>query len=395
MAMQVNREASFNQAWIISTLFLRNAYIPKLSIKPEMMDYPYSKYLQLCIKSYEQKQYLDLDYVLQNLNPQESSDFLGVLQACPNDAYPAFVHYEKSVYESYIKRTIDKECERWKNGEISLDEFRRELDLPAAYDTDVLNFDDLKNTLTTEQRALKLVGYPNIRNMANLKETDLLVIGACTGKGKSALALNLLEDLSRNYPCTYINMEMGVASVHKRMIAIHTGIPIDELERFKYLPPVRQDEILKASKFINERHITLVNSSQNINSIREIISSHNNEHHVIFVDHIGLIRSPGNSLYERMTYTAKELRKMSLDYNATIIALCQLSRQAAQQKKPDLNMLRDSGEIEQSATKVMLLYSEDTGSGEKYYIDIAKNRDGRTGTIPITFTKNNQKIIDD
>ena len=96
-----------------------------------------------------------------------------------------------------------------------------------------------------------------------------------------------------------------------------------------------------------------------------------------------------------MTYTAKELRKMSLDYNATIIAMCQLSRQAAQTKKPDLSMLRDSGEIEQSATKVMLLYSEDTGSGEKYYIDIAKNRDGRTGTIPITFTKNNQKIIDD
>lgn len=394
MVMQVNPEKSYNQAWIISTLFLRNAYIPKLSIRPEMMDYPYSRYLQLCMKSYEQKQYLDLDYVTRNLNPQESADFLGVLQACPNDSYPAFVHYEKSVYEDYIRRTIDQKCEKWKDGEITLDELRKELDLPAADDTDFLNFDDLKSTLTTEQRALKLVGYPNIRNMANLKETDLLVIGACTGKGKSAFALNLLEDLSRNYPCTYINMEMGVASVHKRMIAIHTGISIDELERFRYLTPVRQDEILKASKFINDRHITLVNSSQNINSIREIIASHNNEHHVVFVDHIGLIRSPGNSLYERMTYTAKELRKMSLDYNTTTIALCQLSRQAAQTKKPDLSMLRDSGEIEQSATKVMLMYSEETASGEKYFIDIAKNRDGRTGTIPITFTKNNQKIMD-
>ena len=90
-----------------------------------------------------------------------------------------------------------------------------------------------------------------------------------------------------------------------------------------------------------------------------------------------------------MTEIAKELRKISLDYNCTIIGLCQLNRDATKTSgKPKLSMLRDSGEIEQSASKILFVWQDDDG----YSLVLEKNRSGPTGYIPITYNKQNQII---
>ena len=110
------------------------------------------------------------------------------------------------------------------------------------------------------------------------------------------------------------------------------------------------------------------------------------------IDHIGLLNAEGRSLYEKMTNIAKELRKLCLDYNVTIIALSQLSRKGAE-GKPDLSMLRDSGEVEQSATKVVFIYNKKYPDGsEDYFLEVAKNRDGLTGNIKVKFDKLTQRI---
>lgn len=91
-------------------------------------------------------------------------------------------------------------------------------------------------------------------------------------------------------------------------------------------------------------------------------------HFIVFIDHLGLISARGRTSYEIATKVAKELRKISLDNNCTIIALCQLNRDSAKENKPSLSMLRDSGEIEQSARKVMFVWEEN----ENYSICIEK-----------------------
>ena len=89
------------------------------------------------------------------------------------------------------------------------------------------------------------------------------------------------------------------------------------------------------------------------------------------------------------TEIAKELRKISLDYNCTIIGLCQLNRDATKTSgKPKLSMLRDSGEIEQSASKILFVWQDDDG----YSLVLEKNRSGPTGYVPITYNKKNQVI---
>ena len=60
-----------------------------------------------------------------------------------------------------------------------------------------------------------------------------MVIAADTGVGKSSLAINFLNDLNADYPCIYLNLEMDVIDVLRRLAAIHSGIEIDRIEGYK------------------------------------------------------------------------------------------------------------------------------------------------------------------
>ena len=99
-----------------------------------------------------------------------------------------------------------------------------------------------------------------------------------------------------------------------------------------------------------------------------------------------------------MTNVAKKIRGLCLDYNCTIFGLCQLSRESQKdEREPKLQDLRDSGEIEQSARKVILLYNRDY----KKQIDIknvdilvAKNDDGSCLVKNFKFDTKKQKFVE-
>jgi len=76
---------------------------------------------------------------------------------------------------------------------------------------------------------------------------------------------------------------------------------------------------------------------------------------IIFVDYLGLIRSEGKSLYERVSNTSLALHTLALSSNITVIAVCQLNR--AGQGEPDMTNLRESGQIEQDADVIILLHT--------------------------------------
>ena len=121
------------------------------------------------------------------------------------------------------------------------------------------------------------------------------------------------------------------------------------------------------------------------------MSYKSDKHFIVFVDHVGLIGVKAKNSYEKMTEVAKELRKMSLDNNCTIIGLCQLNREATKNaKQPNLSMLRDSGELEQSASKVIFVWKNEKDCAEDYYLVIEKNRSGPKSIIPIGYNKENQ-----
>lgn len=218
------------------------------------------------------------------------------------------------------------------------------------------------------------------------------VIAARTGVGKSAYALNIMNDLAEQYKCLYFNLEMTEKEIYQRLMAIQSGVPIRNFTFMKQNEFVRFQDAAK--RFDKKMKVRIYSGSKSIEGVRKIIARESrNEHCLVFIDHIGYITNRKiNNTRERVQQIMIDLNNISKDFDCTIFALSQLNRNA--DDSPKLIDLKDSGEVEQTAHSVVLLndctkdYSDST---PRYELICAKNR-GRTGKREAIFNKNNQQF---
>ena len=305
-----------------------------------------------------------------------------------------FEELQKGIIDKYKRRRFKEITDTYSgNYEKTIQDLERLLEINYQ-ENSYIKSEDVINSLFNEKRQLKL-GYEEFDKDLNLSQNDLLIIGAGSGTGKTAFALNLLLKLCENYQCIYFNMEMSKDILYKRLIAIKTGISLKDLNNAKELSSNDLRKISVASSDLE--NIILINGSINTPIVKKnILNIKTDKHIVVFLDHIGLIKASGNSLYEKMTNVAKDLRTICLDCNCTIIGLCQLSRVSQKNNEiPKLQDLRDSGEIEQSARKVVLLYDEEkdsTNENHNMKMIIAKNDDGNRVIKDFVFERYTQRF---
>ena len=305
-----------------------------------------------------------------------------------------FEELQKGIIDKYKRRRFKEITDTYSgNYEKTIQDLEKLLEINYQ-ENSYIKSEDVINSLFNEKRQLKL-GYEEFDKDLNLSQNDLLIIGAGSGTGKTAFALNLLLKLNENYQCIYFNMEMSKDILYKRLIAIKTGISLKDLNNAKKLS---SNDLKKVSVTSSElENIILINGSVNTPIVKKnILNIKTDKHIVVFLDHIGLIKASGNSLYEKMTNVAKDLRTICLDCNCTIIGLCQLSRESQKNNEiPKLQDLRDSGEIEQSARKVVLLYDEEkdsTNENHNMKMIIAKNDDGNRVIKDFVFERYTQRF---
>ena len=305
-----------------------------------------------------------------------------------------FEELQKGIIDKYKRRRFKEITDTYSgNYEKTIQDLEKLLEINYQ-ENSYINSEDVINSLFNEKRQLKL-GYEEFDKDLNLSQNDLLIIGAGSGTGKTAFALNLLLKLCEDYQCIYFNMEMSKDILYKRLIAIKTGISLKDLNNAKKLSSNDLRKISVASSDLE--NIILINGSVNTPIVKKnILNIKTDKHIVVFLDHIGLIKASGNSLYEKMTNVAKDLRTICLDCNCTIIGLCQLSRVSQKNNEiPKLQDLRDSGEIEQSARKVVLLYDEEkdsTNENHNMKMIIAKNDDGNRVIKDFVFERYTQRF---
>ena len=305
-----------------------------------------------------------------------------------------FEELQKGIIDKYKRRRFKEITDTYSgNYEKTIQDLEKLLEINYQ-ENSYIKSEDVINSLFNEKRQLKL-GYEEFDKDLNLSQNDLLIIGAGSGTGKTAFALNLLLKLCENYQCIYFNMEMSKDILYKRLIAIKTGISLKDLNNAKKLSSNDLKKISVASSDLE--NIILINGSVNTPIVKKnILNIKTDKHIVVFLDHIGLVKASGNSLYEKMTNVAKDLRTICLDCNCTIIGLCQLSRVSQKNNEiPKLQDLRDSGEIEQSARKVVLLYDEEkdsTNENHNMKMIIAKNDDGNRVIKDFVFERYTQRF---
>ena len=308
----------------------------------------------------------------------------------------AFIKLQKTIIENYKNRKSKELIENYNGDFNSLYDELSKINDVNYNEIEYITAQDMFNELNKSNKKVS-TGYPILDSNLNISEHDLVILAGATGGGKTTFALNLLNNMSKNYQCYYFNMEMGKNILYKRLVAMQTGIELKYLNNFDNLTLEQKQKVKDSLYEIENRKIILLNKSQSISDVKKQIANiKNDKHTIVFLDHIGLIKSSGNSLYEKMTNIAKELRSISLDYNCTIIGLCQLSRSSQKNNEvPKLQDLRDSGEIEQSARKTILLHNKTNDVKQRVHevdVIIAKNDDGNKTVQEFKFDRYTQKF---
>lgn len=322
-----------------------------------------------------------------------------------NEAMPSsnLEYYQSTLFSRYIKYEIIKCIDLFKTNKLSYEEL-----INKIHKMESISMSSNGSSLS-EREIFQLISQTNkninfrlkhLSENANIQEHDFVIVSARPGIGKSGFLLNLLEDLSKTYKCLFFNMEMAEKQVYQRLISINSNVPMKYHDNLK--TEYQKNIVLNSCKELAKRKIIILSSGQTITSIRrKIISESKDEHIIVFIDYVGLIGSnvKYSSLYEKITAIVKELRQISLDYNCTIFLAAQLNRNSENQKdsKPKISDLKESGELEQSATTVLMLHDENHGKNvSKNEIEmmciIGKNRNGKVGIAKLKYNKESQKF---
>ena len=242
------------------------------------------------------------------------------------------------------------------------------------------------------------------RMTAGLQAGDLIVLAARPSMGKTALAINIAENVALNegLPVAVFSMEMGAAQLAVRIVGSIGRIDQGHLRTGR----LTDEEWPRLTEAIERlRTISLhIDESPGLNSSEvranaRRLSRQYGQLGLIVVDYLQLMSGNGGSDGENRATELGEisrgLKMLARELKCPVIALSQLNRSVEQRpdKRPMMSDLRESGAIEQDADIIMFIYRDEyytkdackePGVAE---IIIAKQRNGPTGVVKLAFLK--------
>lgn len=246
--------------------------------------------------------------------------------------------------------------------------------------------------------------YDLDRMTAGLQPGDLIVLAARPSMGKTAFALNIGEHVAvqEGLPVVVFSMEMGAAQLALRMVGslgridqshLRTGKLADD-EWGRLTETV--EKLGKVSMYIDE---TAGLSPTELRARARRQARHCGQLGLIVVDYLQLMSGSGGSSEENRATVigeiSRSLKSLAKELRCPVIALSQLNRsvETRTDKRPMMSDLRESGAIEQDADVIMFIYRDDYYTKEASKepgvaeIIIAKQRNGPTGVVKLTFLK--------
>ena len=264
--------------------------------------------------------------------------------------------------------------------------------------SDVIN-DVYKNlhAMATEGEAAQgtKTGFSGVDTvLAGMGNSDLILVGARPGMGKTSFALNIATNVavqSKKTVCIF-SLEMSAEQLVSRIISSEAMIDSVSLRTGK-LDSKQWSEIAKATTRLAGCNIliddttgmTVTGMKGKLRRVKDL--------GLVVVDYLGLMQSDRkiDNRVNEVAEISRNLKIMAKELNVPVICCAQLSRgpESRTDKRPMLSDLRDSGAIEQDADVVIFLYKDDyydkkDGSGDEGCIAeviIAKNRHGSTNTV--------------
>jgi replicative DNA helicase len=250
------------------------------------------------------------------------------------------------------------------------------------------------------QRGL-ITGFHELDDMLNgLQKGEMIIVAARPSMGKTALAMNMIEYIAADLrlPCAVFSLEMSKQQLAQRMLCSRGRIDAHKLRKGM----LNSQEYTTLATVVGElaKAPVWVDDSAGLTplELRAKARRLKLQHDVkcIMIDYMQLMDNPGpESRQQQISEISRAVKSVARELNIPVICLSQLNRmtEGREGHRPRMSDLRESGSIEQDADVVMLLHREDyyRMSEQDFQPDniaeiiVAKQRNGPTGTIKLTF----------
>ncbi len=231
-----------------------------------------------------------------------------------------------------------------------------------------------------------------------LNKSDLVLLAARPGMGKSSMALNLALNVAKKNPkktVAFFSLEMSKQQLVTRLISNESFVDLKKLTTGQ-LSVDEWSKIGIASSALAQTDLRIDDNPSLTVAEMNAKCRRIDDLALVIIDYLQLMVSAGGKSYsgenrqQVVSDISRSLKIMAKELNVPVLCLSQLSRanESRQDKRPMLSDLRESGAIEQDADEVMFLYREDyyNKDTEKQNLAeciVAKNRHGETGTVEL------------
>lgn len=264
----------------------------------------------------------------------------------------------------------------------------------------LIRFYELRDNIDVERhRAFVPTGFTSLDNAlgGGFVPGSLNILAARPGCGKSTTALQIADKAAAaGIHTLFVTLEMELEQLTAKRIAVESGISsnalmLHQLTDDEYEKVAAAADVLqKRPLFISDRRsVTVGDIGVAVRQIKDC--------GLVVLDYMGLLRyEQGRTLYESVTRTSNELKRLARALKIPILCLCQLNREVEGRKgsPPRLSDLRDSGAIEQDADSVLLLHQMEGDGLSTLICNVAKNRHGPAGAeIEFAWQKSTGKLF--
>ncbi len=252
-------------------------------------------------------------------------------------------------------------------------------------------------------------GFKDMDNMlAGFQKSDLFILAARPSMGKTALALNLAQNVAVDSGKSVLmfSLEMSKEQLVDRLLASEAGVNSWNL-RTGNLSDSDFEKIGQAMGVLSEAQL-FIDDTPGI-TVSELRTkarreAHKHELGLVIVDYLQLMSGGAkfggsDNRVQEISEISRGLKGIARELNVPVLALSQLSRSVESRSPqiPQLADLRESGSIEQDADVVAFIYREDYYNPESdrpniMDLYIKKHRNGPTGKLELYFDRERQKI---
>ena len=251
-------------------------------------------------------------------------------------------------------------------------------------------------------------GFRDLNKKINgLQRSDLLLIAARPAMGKTAFALNLVQNaaLKGDASVAVFSLEMSKEQLVQRMVAAQSSVELKKIKTGTLAandwPRITDGMAVLSGAKIHIDDTPGIKISELRSKCRKLKIEKGLD--LVLIDYLQLMEGEGHneSRQQEIAKISRSLKILAKELDCPVVALSQLSRAPEQRAdhRPMLSDLRESGSIEQDADIVMFLYRDeyynpDTEKKNIGEVIVAKNRHGETGTVELVWFGGIQKFAD-